>query len=144
MTKNEFVLRTDEIYSSLLAIQETGDVVRTIVGEPISLPALRYVKGNSIVFEFSNKRLYNEGQTTFSPAMRVLVDQLMNELRKYQGAPFTVTIHDKELDLAQRRSQMWKTALEKNLLSPADAFNVKVSMPVDRGAITQVVLEITR
>jgi hypothetical protein len=144
ITKGEFVLRTDEIYSSLLIIQETTDVARTLVGEPISLPALRYVKGNKIVFEFSNKRVYNEGQTTFSPALNVLVDQLMNDLRKYEGAPFSVTIFDKDLDLAQKRSQMWRRALEKNLLKAPDSFDIKVAMPADRGSITQVVVEITR
>lgn len=144
ITKNEFVLRTDEIYSSLLVIQETAEATRTIVGEPISLPALRYIKGNSIVFEFSNKRVYNEGQATFASALHVLVDQLMNELRKYEGSPFSVTIFDKDLDMAQRRSQMWKRELENNLLKPADTFNVKTTMPADRGAITQVVVEITR
>jgi hypothetical protein len=144
ITKGEFMLRTDEIYSSLLVIQETADIARTIVGEPISLPALRYIKGNSIVFEFSNKRVYNEGQSTFAPALHVLVDQLMNELRKYEGAPFSVTIFDKDLDLSQRRSQMWRHALESNLLKSADSFNVKTSPPTDRGSITQIVVEIIR
>lgn len=142
--KGEFVLRTDEIYSSMLVIQETPEVSRTIVGDPIWLPALRYVRGNSIVFEFSNKRVYIDNQAAFTPALQVLVDQLMNELRKYQGSPFSITISDRELDLAQKRAQLWKKALEQNLLMPADTFNVKVGMPTDRGSITQIVVEITK
>ncbi len=144
MTKGEFMLRTDEIYSSMLVIQETPEVSRTIVGDPIWLPALRYIKGNSIIFEFSNKRVYNESQATFAAGLQVLVDQLMNELRKYEGAPFTVSIADKDLDLAQKRAQLWRKTLQENLLKPADKFNVKVTMPTDRGAITQIVLEITK
>ena len=140
----EFVLRTDEIYSSLLVIQETPDVARTIVGEPIWLPALRYVKGNTIVFEFSNKRVYNENKASFSSALQVLVDQLMNEFRKYEGSPFSISIADKELDLAQQRAQLWKKALQNNLLKPIDKFDVKIAMPTDRGSITQIVLEITK
>ena len=143
-TNGQFVLRTDEIYSSILVIKETPDVSRTIVGDPIWLPALRYIRGNSIVFEFSNKRIYNENQATFAPALQVLVDQLMNELRKYEGSPFTITISDKELDLAQKRAQLWKRALQENLLKPADKFDVKVGLPTDRGSITQIVLEITK
>jgi hypothetical protein len=34
--------------------------------------------------------------------------------------------------------------LEENLLQPADNFDVKASMPFDRGEITQVVLEINK
>jgi hypothetical protein len=144
MNHGEFMLRTDEIYSSILAIQETPDVTRTVVGDPIWLPALRYIKGNSIVFEFSNKRVYNEGQSNFTPALQVLVDQLMNELRKYEGSPFTITIYDKDLDLAQKRSHLWKKALEANLLKPGESYKVHVAMPADRGEVTQVVLEITK
>lgn len=144
MTKNEFVLRTDEIYSSMLIIQETPEVSRTIVGEPIWLPALRYVKDTSIVFEFSNKRVYQEGQATFSPALQVLVDQLMNELRKYETSPFQIMVLDRDLDLAQKRSQLWRRALESKLLRPGSKFDVRVGMPSDRGEITQVVVEITK
>jgi hypothetical protein len=144
MNREDFVLRTDEIYSSMLIIQETPEVTRTIVGEPIWLPALRYIKGNEIVFEFSNKRVYDEGLSTFSPVLKVLVDQLMNELRKYEGQKFTITIYDRNLDLGQRRAQAWKKLLQENLLKEADKFDVKVAMPVDRGEITQVVLGITQ
>ncbi len=144
MSKGQFVLRTDEIYSSMLVIQETPEVSRTIVGDPIWLPALRYIRGNSIIFEFSNKRVYNENQATFSPALQVLVDQLMNELRKYEGTPFTVTIYDKDLDLSQKRAQLWKKALQENLLKPLDKFSVKVALPADRGPITEIALEITK
>lgn len=144
MTGSEFSLRTDEIYSSLLVIQETPDVSRTIVGDPIWLPALRYIRGNSIVFEFSNKRVYNDNKATFSSALQVLVDQLMNEFRKYEGAPFSISIADKDLELSQRRVQLWKKALQDNLLKPMDQFDVKVAMPTDRGSITQIVLEITK
>ena len=144
MSRGEFVLRTDEIYTSLLLIQETRGVTRQIPGEPIWLPALRYVKGNNIIFEFSNRRVYNNGVATFSPALSVLVDQLMNELRKYQGSPFEITIYDKDLELAQKRAQAWKKALEENLLVNADSFQVHVGMPSNRGEITQVVLGITK
>ena len=144
MNRGEFMLRTDEIYSSLLVIQETPEVSRTLVGDPIWLPALRYVKGNTIIFEFSNKRVYPEGQAQFTAALQVLVDQLLNELRKYEGAPFTITIMDRDLNLAQKRARLWKTSLENNLLKPADTFEVKVGMPADRGEITQVVVEITK
>ncbi len=144
MTSGQFALRTDEIYSSMLVIQETPDVARTIVGEPIWLPALRYVRGNSIVFEFSNKRVYIENQAAFAPALQVLVDQLLNELRKYEGSPYAITISDKELDLAQKRAQFWKKTLEQGLLRPAETFDVKVGMPTDRGSITQIVVEITK
>jgi prophage tail gpP-like protein len=51
---------------------------------------------------------------------------------------------DKELDLAQKRAQLWKKALQENLLKPADKFDVKVGMPTDRGSITQIVVEITK
>lgn len=94
MTRGEFMLRTDEIYSSMLIIQESPEVARTIVGEPIWLPALRYIKGNNITFEFSNKRVYNDSQATFASALQVLVDQLFNELRKYDGTPFEIVIYD--------------------------------------------------
>jgi hypothetical protein len=144
MNRGEFMLRTDEIYSSMLVIQETPEVARTIVGDPIWLPALRYIKGNNVIFEFSNKRLYAEGQAAIVPGLKVLVDQLNNELRKYEGAPFTITIFDRDLDLAQKRARLWKKTLEDNLLKPADTFNVKVAMPAERGEITQVVLEITK
>jgi hypothetical protein len=144
MTNNRFMLQTDEIYSSMLIIKESADVSRTVAGDPIWLPALRYIKGNTIVFEFSNRRIYNDGRSSFTPALQVLVDQLMNELRKYQGAPFQVTIYDKDLDLSQKRSQMWKKTLEENLLKPAANFNVRVAMPADRGAVTEVVVEITK
>lgn len=144
MTRGEFMLRTDEIYSSMLIIQESPDVARTIVGEPIWLPALRYIKGNNIIFEFSNKRVYNESQPTFASALQVLVDQLLNELRKYDGTPFEIVIYDRDLELAQRRAQVWKQTLEANLLKPADTFNVRVAMPGERGHITQVSLEITK
>lgn len=144
MAKGQFLLRTDEIYSSMLIIQETAEVSRTIVGEPIWLPALRYVKGNTIVFEFSNKRVYIENQPAFAPALEVLVNQLLNELRKYEGSPFSITVFDKDLDLGQKRAQLWKKTLEAGLLKPADKFNVKVGLPADRGSITQVVLEITK
>lgn len=144
MTHGEFMLRTDEIYSSMLIIHETPEVSRTLVGDPIWLPALRYVKGNNIMFEFSNKRVYNDGVATFSPGLQVLVDQLLNELRKYEGSPFEITIFDKDLDLGQKRAQLWKQTLEANLLQPQDKFNVKVAMPAERGEITQVRLEITK
>jgi len=144
MSKGQFMLRTDEIYSSMLLIQETRGVTRTIVGDPIWLPALRYLRDNNIVFEFSNKRVYNESQATFSPPLQVLVDQLMNELRKYEGAPFEITIHDKDLELAQRRAEAWKAVLKANLLQPEDTFHVKVALPSDRGDITEVVLNITK
>lgn len=144
MTRGEFALRTDEIYSSMLVIQESDGATRTIVGDPIWLPALRYVKGNQIIFEFSNKRVYNEDQAVVAPAWQVLVDQLMNELRKYEGAPFDITIYDDELDLAQKRVQLWRGLLEKNLMKPADSFSLKIAKPEDRGAITRVVLEITK
>jgi hypothetical protein len=128
----------------MLIIQETPDTSRTIVGEPISLPALRYVKGTNIIFEFSNRRLYEDGAASVSPLLKVLVDQLMNELRRYQGSPFTVTINDRNLDLAQKRVQAWKALLESNLLITADKFDVKATLPVDRGEITQIVLEINK
>ena len=144
MTRGEFALRTDEIYSSMLVIQESQDVARTIVGEPIWLPALRYIKGNSIIFEFSNKRVYNEGQASFTSALQVLVDQLFNELRKYDKSPFQITISDRDLELANKRVALWRKTLEDNLLQTADSFNIKVEMPTDRGEITQVKLEITR
>ena len=144
MNKGEFLLRTDEIYSSVLIIHETRGVTRQIPGEPIWLPALRYIKGNKIIFEFSNKRIYQEGTTTFIPALQVLVDQLMNELRQYQGVPFSLTIYDKDFNLAQKRVAMWKTTLEKNLLIKEEAFKVNAAAPADRGEITQVVLEITK
>jgi len=144
MTRGEFMLRTDEIYSSMLIIQESPDVARTIVGDPIWLPALRYVKGNNVIFEFSNKRVYREGGAEFSPALQVLVDQLLNELKKHEGAPFGITIHDRDLELGQKRAQLWRKALEASLLRPAVAFDVKVSLPADRGEISQVLLEITR
>jgi hypothetical protein len=144
MRGDEFLLRTDEIYSSMLIIQETPETSRTIVGEPISLPALRYVKGTKIIFEFSNRRIYDEGSASFSAVLRVLVDQLMNDLRKHEGLPFTVTIYDRNLDLAQKRVQTWKTLLEDGLLKPADKFDVKATTPFDRGEITQVVLEINK
>ncbi len=143
-TKGEFMLRTDEIYSSMLMIQEGPETVRTIVGDPIWLPALRYVQGSNIIFEFSNKRVYNESQAVFTPALNVLVDQLMNELRKYEGSPFDITVYDKDLDLAQQRAKLWKRALETNLLKPADSFNVRVALPSERGEITQVMLGITK
>jgi hypothetical protein len=144
MNRGEFLLRTDEIYSSLLIIKETPETTRTIVGDPIWLPAVRYIKGNTVVFEFSNKRVYSEGQPAFVPALKVLVDQLMNELRKYQGSPFTVTIYDRDLELAQKRAGLWKKTLEDNLLQPAANFTVRVATPAERGEITQVVLEITK
>ena len=144
MSKGQFMLRTDEIYSSLLTIQETPEVTRTIVGDPIWLPALRYIKGNSIVFEFSNKRVYVEGQALFAPALQVLVDQLMNELRKYEGSPFDIVISDKDQELAQKRAQLWTRTLEEGLLKPGNKFKIRVEMPVDRGEITQVNLEITK
>lgn len=144
MTRGEFMLRTDEIYSSMLVIQESPDVSRTIVGDPIWLPALRYVKENNIIFEFSNKRVYREGGAEFSSALQVLVDQLMNELKKYDGSPFEVVIFDRDLEAGQRRSQLWRRALQANLLRPQADFNVKVALPSDRGEITQVRLGITR
>lgn len=144
MKGDEFLLRPDEIYSSVLSIQETRGVTRTIVGEPISLPAVRYIKGKNIIFELSNKKIYLEGNTTINPSLQVLVDQLINELKKYEGSPFDITIYSKDLDLAQRRAQAWKAMLEKNLLKKADTFNVKVTLPLDRGDITQVVLGITK
>jgi len=144
MINGEFMLRTDEIYSSLLAIQETPTVTRTIVGDPIWLPALRYLKGDNVVFEFSNRRVYSEGQPSFSPALQVLVDQLFNELRKFEGTPFHIVVYDKDLELGQKRAQLWRQALEQNLLSPGDKFDVKVAFPAERGEITQVVLELTR
>lgn len=144
VTQGEFMLRTDEIYSSMLIIQENTGAVRTIVGDPIWLPALRYVKGNNIVFEFSNKRVYNQNLDSVAPALQVLVDQLMNELRKYEGSPFDITVYDSNLDLAQRRAQAWKTILEKNLLQRADRFDIKVAPPGPRGEITQIVLGITK
>lgn len=144
MTRGQFMLRTDEIYSSMLIIQESPEVARTIVGDPIWLPALRYVKENNIMFEFSNKRVYRENNAEFSPALEVLVDQLMNELKKYEGTPFEVTVFDRDLDLGQRRAQYWRRALEANLLRPQASFQVKVALPSDRGEITQVRLEITK
>jgi hypothetical protein len=144
MNKDEFILRTDEIYSSVLIIRETRGVTRQIPGEPIWLPALRYIKGNKIVFEFSNKRVYQEGTTNITPAFQVLVDQLMNELCLYQGSPFSITIYDKDLSLAQKRVGMWKGTLEKKLLIKQDGFNVSASAPRERGDITQVILEITK
>lgn len=144
MTRGEFMLRTDEIYSSMLIIQESPEVARTIVGEPIWLPALRYIKENSIIFEFSNKRVYNDGQSSFATALQVLVDQLLNELRKHDGTPFEIVIFDRDLDLAQKRALLWKTTLEAGLLKPADTFNVRVATPGERGEITQVNLAITK
>ncbi len=144
MARGEFMLRTDEIYSSMLIIQETPEVARTIVGEPIWLPALRYIKGNNIIFEFSNKRVYNDSQAGFAPALQVLVDQLQNELRKYDGTPFEIVIFDRDLDLAQKRANLWKVTLEAGLLKPADTFNVRVATPGERGEITQVSLAITK
>ena len=144
MSRGTFLLRTDEIYSSMLVIQETRGVTRTIVGDPISLPALRYLKDNNIIFEFSNRRVYLEGTATFSPPLQVLVNQLMNELRKYEGAPFEITIYDKDPALGQRRVATWKAALKANILKPEDMFQVKVAAPLDRGDITQIVLSITK
>jgi len=144
MTRGEFMLRTDEIYSSMLIIQESPEVNRTIVGDPIWLPALRYAKDNNVIFEFSNKRVYNEGSPAFSAALEVLVDQLLNELRKYEGSPFEITIYDKDLDMGQKRATLWKRTLENNLLQPQEKFNVRVALPAERGEITQVRLEITK
>jgi len=143
MNRGAFVLKTDEIYSSMLVIQESPEVTRTIVGDPIRLPALKYVKGNQVIYEFSNKRVYAEGAPVFSPVLKVYVDQLMNELRKFQGAPFEITLYDKNFELAQRRVKAWRAELEKNLLVPGDQFSLKVARPFDRGEITQVVLSIT-
>jgi len=143
-SRGEFLLRTDEIYSSLLIIQETRGVTRTIVGDPIWLPALRYLRSNNVVYEFSNKRVYADGVSDFAPPLQVLVDQLMNDLKKYEGAPFDLTIYDKDLTLAQRRANVWKKALSENLLKPEDSFSVRVALPADRGEITQVVLSITK
>jgi hypothetical protein len=139
-----FMLRTDEIYSSLLIIKETPETTRTIVGDPVWMPALRYVRGNQIIFEFSNKRVYNESQPSFNGALQVLVDQLMNELRRYEGSPFTITIYDRDLELAQKRAKLWKTTFQAQLLQPQDQFEVKVGIPSDRGEVTQVVVEITK
>jgi hypothetical protein len=144
MKGDEFLLRPDEIYSSVLSIQETRGVTRTIVGEPVSFPAVRYNKGRNIIFEFSNKKTYADGGTVILPSIQVLVDQLMNELKKYEGQPVEFIIHSRDFDLSQRRAQMWKTILEKQLLKKADQFNVKVVMPGERGDITQVVLGIAR
>lgn len=144
MTRGKFVLRTDEIYSSMLIIEETPGKARTIVGEPIWMPALRYLEDNKIVFEFSNKRVYNTRAAEFSPALTVLVDQLMNELRKYQGSPFEIVIFDRDLELAQQRVGLWREALEKNLLMKADGFKIRVAMPSDRGEVTRVALAITK
>ncbi len=144
MRGDEFLLRTDEIYSSMLIIQETPEATRTIVGEPISLPALRYVNGTKIIFEFSNRRVYEDGLSNFSPVLRILIDQLLNDLRKHQGLPFSITIYDRNMDLSQKRVQSWKKLLEESLLLPEDKFDVKAAMPFDRGEITQVVLEINK
>ncbi len=143
-SRGEFLLRTDEIYSSMLVIRETPETSRTMVGDPIWLPALRYVKGNTIIFEFSNKRLYETGTDVFSPMLNVLVNQLLNELKKYQGAPFSITVFEKNLDLGQRRIAAWKKILQENLLQTPDKFQVGSSLPGNRGEITQVVLEITK
>jgi len=144
IVRGEFVLRPDEIYSSILVIQESPEVIRTLVGEPIWMPAMRYLKGNKIVFEFSNKRVYLDKQPTFSPALLVLVEQLMNELRKHEGAPFEIFIYDRNVELSQRRADLWKQTLKENLLKPIDQFIVRVGLPVDRGEITQIVLSITK
>ena len=144
MSRGKFMLRTDEIYSSVLFIQESPEVSRTIIGDPIWMPALRYLKGNKIVYEFSNKSVYADQQTGFSPALKVLVDQLMNSLRKHEGAPFDVVIYAKDLELGQRRSAMWKEELEKNLLKNRDNFQIRVSLPSDRGEVTQVSLAVTK
>ena len=144
MSRGQFLLRTDEIYSSILVIQETPEVTRTIVGDPIWMPALRYLKGNNIVYEFSNKRVYNEMQTSFAPPLQVLVDQVMNSLRKHQGSSFEVIIYDQDLELAQSRANMWRETLEKNLLVTGDNFNIRVALPGQRGSVTQVVLAVTR
>jgi hypothetical protein len=144
MRRENFVLKVDEVYSSMLVIQESPDATRTIVGDPISLPALRYVKGTDIIFEFSNRRVYEDGLPMFSPVLKVLVDQLINELQKYDGSPFHITIHDKNLELAQRRAKAWKELLEDTLLRPKDQFSVRVALPQERGDITQVLVGITR
>lgn len=144
MSKGKFVLRPDEIYSSILVIQETPETTRTIVGEPIWMPALRYLDGNRIIFEFSNKRIYNTRAAEFSPALHVLVDQLMNELRKYESAPFEIVIYDKDLELGQQRAKLWRRELERNLLKKGDEFHIRVSLPSDRGEITKVALAITQ
>ncbi len=143
-SRGEFLLRTDEIYSSMLIIQETRGVTRTIVGDPIWLPALRYLKDNAIIFEFSNKRVYEDSAAMFAPPLQVLVDQLMNELRKYEGSSFSVTIYDKDPAVAQRRVALWKSALKTNLLKPEDNFDVRVALPGQRGEITQIMLTIAK
>ncbi|OVE78250.1 hypothetical protein BVX98_00850 [bacterium F11] len=145
MSRGRFLLRTDEIYSSILIIQENPDTPpKHIVGEPVWLPALRYLKNNNLMFEFSNKRVYNEQRSDFSPALQVLVDQLMNALRKHEGAPFTVKVYGRDLELAQQRAKMWRAFLERNLLRHAEEFKVQVSPPGERGEVTQVVVAVTR
>lgn len=144
MKGDDFLLRPDEIYSSVLSIQETRGVTKTIVGEPVSFPAVRYIKGRNIVFEFSNKKTYVDSGSDILPSIQVLVDQLINELKKYEGSNFEFIVFGKDLELAQRRAQMWRSLLEKKLLKKADKFDVKVAVPVDRGEITQILLGITR
>jgi hypothetical protein len=68
----------------------------------------------------------------------------MNELKKYEGSPFSITVYDKDLELGQKRAKLWKQSLEQNLLHPAADFDVKVALPGDRGDITQVQLGITK
>ncbi len=140
--RGKFILKTDEVYSSMLVIRENEEKTRTIVGDPILLPALRYIDGNAIIFEFSNRRIYDQGSPQLSDILNVLVTQLMNELKKYQGAPFEITIYDRNLDLAQKRTGTWRKILAENLLEPEDNFQIKVSSPQERGEITQVVLRI--
>ena len=143
VSRGRFVLRTDQIYSSILVINESPEVTRTIVGEPIWMPALRYFNSNKIVFEFSNKRVYNERQASFSSSLEVLVDQVLNDLNKHDGAPFEVVIYDRNIELANQRAKVWKKYLANNLLKNENQFNVRVAMPSARGEVTQVVLAIT-
>jgi len=142
MEGDKFLLKTDQVYSSMLVIKESDDKTRTIVGDPIMLPALRYIEGTSIIFEFSNRRVYEPGSPSISPVLKVLVNQLLNELKRYQGSPFEMTVFDKNLDLAQKRVGAWRKLLAENLLEPEDAFQIKVSFPGDRGEVTQVVVRI--
>ena len=80
----------------------------------------------------------------FSDPLFVLVSQLMNELRKNEGLPFDIVIYDRDLELAQNRTQLWREILAKNLLREENSFNIRVAFPADRGEVTQVVLVVNR
>lgn len=135
-----FKLTVDEVYTAVLTVETAQGSERTWTGDPVRLPVLKYAKGRDMVYEFSNRRLYQENRSAFKPEFSPYVEEVLNDLKRRSDPRGSITILDRDNQgsLSVSRGKLWQDTLSSSLLKAPESFSVKQEPWDDTGGITRV------